>query len=543
MFDWLRFDNTRVDCSELLMALINLPNSYKQKANKSGLRDDDKHQIENLDSKVDKYNDDDDIMIKKSLIQPSSKAIQKYAGRINLNVKSEISIDKYEKLLGQSLDFNRIRIKDKSDRATVEQALDVRTRMILYKLLNKAIIDEISGCISTGKEANVYHAATNSGQERAIKVYKTSILVFKDRERYVTGEFRFRRKAYCKSNPRKMVTQWAEKEFRNLNRLVQSSIPCPTPIKLNSHVIVMSFLGKDGYSLPKLKDAIFECIETIESCFKQSIFILHEMYHKAKLVHADYSEYNILYHPYEQKLYVIDVSQSIEHDHPKALDFLKRDCSVIMNFFSRNGQPSIPLLNLFNLVTDQTLAFNEKIWSDNFETQYSNFVNQEKNNQQIVDEQVFKSVTIPRTLHQATQTKDEQTLMFAATTVGLNEDMISVKIKPDVSKNIQSLNTSETVEGDEIQQISISNSEQESESADSLSNLDEETAKISNEKSHMSKEELKKLRKENKVKVKEENRLKRQSKVPKNIKKAIENGKKINLNKYKKTKETNSEKS
>ena len=63
-----------------------------------------------------------------------------------------------------------------------------------------------------------------------VKVYKTSILVFKDRARYVEGEFRFRQagcnfkklegalavtnpwQGYCKGNPRKMVAQWAEKE-------------------------------------------------------------------------------------------------------------------------------------------------------------------------------------------------------------------------------------------------------------------------------------------------------------------------------------------
>lgn len=39
----------------------------------------------------------------------------------------------------------------------------------------------------------MYHAANNEkGEEFAVKIYKTSILVFKDRDRYVTGEFRFR---------------------------------------------------------------------------------------------------------------------------------------------------------------------------------------------------------------------------------------------------------------------------------------------------------------------------------------------------------------
>lgn len=38
----------------------------------------------------------------------------------------------------------------------------------------------------------------------ALKIYKTSILIFKDRDRYVTGEHRFRN-GYGKGNPRKMV--------------------------------------------------------------------------------------------------------------------------------------------------------------------------------------------------------------------------------------------------------------------------------------------------------------------------------------------------
>ena len=44
----------------------------------------------------------------------------------------------------------RNRVKDKSDRATIEQVMDPRTRMILFKLLNRGFISEINGCISTG---------------------------------------------------------------------------------------------------------------------------------------------------------------------------------------------------------------------------------------------------------------------------------------------------------------------------------------------------------------------------------------------------------
>ena len=98
--------------------------------------------------------------------------------------------------------------------------MDPRTRMILFKLMNGKILSEINGVVSTGKEANVYHAKNFENLDLALKIYKTSILVFKDRDRYVTGEYRFRH-GYSKSNPRKMVKVWAEKEMRNLKRLWQ----------------------------------------------------------------------------------------------------------------------------------------------------------------------------------------------------------------------------------------------------------------------------------------------------------------------------------
>ena len=146
--------------------------------------------------------------------------------------------DKYAFLTGQCIiritltcnEIARTRYTDKSDRATVEQVLDPRTRMIIFKLLNRGTITEINGCISTGKEANVYHATGEHGNDMAVKIYKTSILTFKDRDRYVTGEYRFRH-GYSKHNPRKMVKTWAEKEMRNLRRLHQV---CPRPTALRT---------------------------------------------------------------------------------------------------------------------------------------------------------------------------------------------------------------------------------------------------------------------------------------------------------------------
>ena len=147
----------------------------------------------------------------------------------------------------------KILIKDKADRATNEQVLDPRTRLILFKMLGRELITRVDGCVSTGKEANVYHALApprdledpdSPPRHFALKIYKTSILIFKDRDRYVSGEFRFK-SGYARSNPRKMVRLWAEKEMRNLRRLRSGGIRCPEAIEVRENVLVMEFMAKE----------------------------------------------------------------------------------------------------------------------------------------------------------------------------------------------------------------------------------------------------------------------------------------------------------
>jgi RIO kinase 1 len=53
---------------------------------------------------------------------------------------------------------------------------------------------------------------------------------------------------------------------------------------------------------------------------------------------------------------MIDVSQSVEHDHPMALDFLRRDCSVMNDYFRKNDVYVLTTLKLFNFITDITLS-------------------------------------------------------------------------------------------------------------------------------------------------------------------------------------------
>ncbi|KAI5989094.1 RIO1-domain-containing protein [Pisolithus albus] len=247
-------------------------------------------------------------------------------------------------------------LKDKSDRATSELVLDPRTRLILFKMIGRGLIQEVNGCVSTGKEANVYHALTSDNNHLALKIYKTSILVFKDRDRYVTGEHRFRH-GYSR-NPRKMVRLWAEKEMRNLKRLVAAGIYCPDPVEVKENVLVMKFLGdKDGWASPRLKDAEIPSSD-YPSLYQELVLNMRRMYHQCKLVHADLSEYNIIYH--DSHLYVIDVSQSVEHDHPAAYDFLRKDIKNVEEYFGRSGVTGLGIRRCFDFITREVLNEGDK---------------------------------------------------------------------------------------------------------------------------------------------------------------------------------------
>lgn len=62
---------------------------------------------------------------------------------------------------------------------------------------------------------------------------------------------------------------------------------------------------------------------------------------------------------------MIDVSQSVEHDHPMALDFLRRDCAVMNDFFRKNKVYVLTTMKLFNYVTDLSIPGDEDQYLSN----------------------------------------------------------------------------------------------------------------------------------------------------------------------------------
>jgi len=99
----------------------------------------------------------------------------------------------------------------------------------------------------------------------------------------------------------------------------------------------------------------------------------------------------MLYHKGE--IYLIDVSQSVEHDHPMALDFLRRDCHNINEYFKRQGSHVLSTIKAFTFITQLDLQEDE---GDFLKRLYE--MENEDEKEAALQDAVFKQVYIPRTL-------------------------------------------------------------------------------------------------------------------------------------------------
>eukprot|EP01090_Pellita_catalonica_P022539 TRINITY_DN8800_c0_g1_i1.p1 TRINITY_DN8800_c0_g1~~TRINITY_DN8800_c0_g1_i1.p1 ORF type:complete len:310 (+),score=41.72 TRINITY_DN8800_c0_g1_i1:81-932(+) len=254
---------------------------------------------------------------------------------------------------------------NKSSGASHDSVIDETTRMLLYKYMNTDLLREINGVISVGKEAHVYHAIAGDptmnppladsgiaeGSELAIKIFHKDMRGFRDRSMYYddrgTANSKKDVSVQRSHNSQKLIKVWAEKEMRNLLSMSSNGLLCPKPILVRQNVIIMQFLGKKSVAAPRLKDAPLSA-EKCVPLYHQTIQMMRKLYQDCDLVHADLSEYNILYH--RGRAWFIDVSQSVVSSHHNAQDFLMRDCKVVNAFFSKKGVATLSNDDLLEFV-------------------------------------------------------------------------------------------------------------------------------------------------------------------------------------------------
>jgi len=229
--------------------------------------------------------------------------------------------------LDTQIDDLRRKIKDSEDLKVQEAVFDARTLMDLYALASKGVIDALGGSISTGKEANIFQALRGC-QPVALKIYRISTSNFKAMQDYLHGDPRF---GSVKGTKRAVVSAWTKKEFRNLKRAEEVGILVPHPIAMRENILVMDLVKADHDPAPPLKDVTLPPEEAREVYQKLCQYV-SRLYNQAGLVHADLSEFNILYNG---EPIIIDMGQSVTLDHPMAKKFLERDIGNLVRYFQK----------------------------------------------------------------------------------------------------------------------------------------------------------------------------------------------------------------
>ncbi len=205
---------------------------------------------------------------------------------------------------------------------------DNYTINLLYQIMNKGYFTEFKGIISEGKEANVF-LAKNNKKFLAIKIFKTETSSFRRIKEYMLGDPRFPR---ITKNFRKLVFLWTQKEYKNLMRAYEKGVSVPKPIYNLKNVILMELIH----------DKNFNPSPPINKCkslnYKKMYSLVIKEYEKildSGLVHADFSEYNILNR--NNKPVIIDWAQAILIEHPRVLEFMERDLVNINKWFKNKG--------------------------------------------------------------------------------------------------------------------------------------------------------------------------------------------------------------
>ncbi|MDO9097871.1 MAG: serine protein kinase RIO [Candidatus Methanoperedens sp.] len=241
--------------------------------------------------------------------------------------------DKKIRRMDDIIDEFRMRIKDADRKSVFADVFDDATLMALYELSRKGYIDALGGCFSTGKEANLFHAITKKDDisEIAVKIYLISTANFNAMKDYILGDPRF---IGIKQSRKDIILAWTKKEFKNLKRAEEAGVRVPKPYITKRNILLMEFIGKDGIPMPQLKDVELTH-EEAENIFNRVVEYMNLLYCKAKLVHADLSEYNILVDVNTMEPVIIDMGQSVTTDHFNADTYLRRDCYNIARFFGK----------------------------------------------------------------------------------------------------------------------------------------------------------------------------------------------------------------
>ena len=232
----------------------------------------------------------------------------------------------------KKMDLDRVKQerleKDIDDFRVFSEVFDTSTLMVVYDLLNSGKISAIHGCIRMGKEACI-HLAEAKGRIIILKIYRIATSDFRNMWEYLKGDPRFSKLG---KNRREVIFTWASREYRNLKTGYEAGCRCPRPIALQKNVLAMECITRAKLPAPRLIDVGCEDPGSVLDSVVQSY---QALFQKGGLVHGDLSAYNILMGDNGPTL--IDFSQGIVKESPRAVNLLFRDIGTLLGYFQKLG--------------------------------------------------------------------------------------------------------------------------------------------------------------------------------------------------------------
>jgi RIO kinase 1 len=108
----------------------------------------------------------------------------------------------------------------------------------------------------------------------------------------------------------------------------------------------MEYIGSKKGPAPLLRNTV---LDDPNKVYGTVVEYMRLAYQEAELVHADLSEYNILY--YRKRPVIIDVGQAVLTEHVNAKDFLLRDIDNVNRYFRGLGVAVMDRDEVFRNVT------------------------------------------------------------------------------------------------------------------------------------------------------------------------------------------------
>ncbi|MDP8012985.1 MAG: RIO1 family regulatory kinase/ATPase [Nanoarchaeota archaeon] len=217
---------------------------------------------------------------------------------------------------------------------------DRNTGENISRLINSGLINEISGPIGSGKEANIFYTEDDFGRASAIKIHRHNINTFKSIPEYL--KLRGKRAGGFI----KIIDEWTRYEYETLKRAYSAGVKCPEPYGRSGNVIVMQFIGSDKRPAEMaVKSGSFD----VDRWYKEIIDDIIKLA-KRGIIHGDLSPYNIL--NFNGEPYIIDFSQALKLS-SATRQYLIRDIRNINDWFRRLGLETMKEEQILEMIINE----------------------------------------------------------------------------------------------------------------------------------------------------------------------------------------------